>query len=157
MRLLLPTRILRLSLAISVSLWMAGAGCLLGCSNAVKAAPEEPNRDTKTIVANDSCAAKRSHDCCAKARSQESSSAVQTPSLVPQVKSHPGMMENCPLAVRGSAVVSKARGIASDEALARDVPLVLPEPSNRFSSQHSNEPLLLNRGPTYLRCCVFLI
>lgn len=154
----LPIRIFRLSLAISVSLWMAGAGCLLGCSNSVKAAPEDANANSKTVVAGDSCAAKHSHDCCAKrARTQNESSTEQTKLLVPKLAARQGMMEHCPLAVNASAAISKARTDGADGALARDVPFVVQEHSKRLINSRSNASLLYNRGPTYLRCCTFLI
>jgi hypothetical protein len=151
----LSARIFQVSLAISVSLWMAGAGCLLGCSNTVNASPKNSNDDVNMVVADDSCAAKHSHDCCAKKK--ETAAPVQTQLLVPEIKAGPGSMKDCPLAVSASAVVSKARSDGSNGTLARDVPFVLREQSNRFSISTSNDPVILNRGPTYLRCCVFLI
>lgn len=150
-----PARIFRLTLAISVSLWMAGAGCLLGCSNAVHASPQNSKDEVNTVVADGSCAAKHSHDCCAKKKKTAASS--ETELLVPEIKAGPGSMKDCPLAINSSAVVSKARSDASDQSLAREISsFVVPKLSNNFSSR-SSESLLLNRGPTYLRCCVFLI
>jgi hypothetical protein len=158
MRSFRPARIFRLTLAISVSLWMAGAGCLLGCSNAVHASPQNPNDDVNTVVADDSCAAKHSHDCCAKGAKKQTTTSVQTPLLVPEIKAGPRSMKDCPLAINSSAVVSKARSDASDQALSREISsFVVPKQSNNFSRSRSSESLLLNRGPTYLRCCVFLI
>ena len=159
MRFFLPVRIFRVTLVISVSLWMAGAGCLLGCSNTVNASPQHSNDDAKTVVADDSCVAKHSHDCCAKgAGKKQTAASVETKLLVPEIKSAPGSMKDCPLAIRSSAMVSKARSDTSDESLAREVPsFVVPEQSNSSSRSRSSESLLLNRGPTYLRCCVFLI
>lgn len=153
-----PIRIFRLSLAISVALWMAGAGCLLGCSNSVNASPRNASVEKDTVVADDSCAAKQSHDCCAKkAKSQSSTSRQQTRLAIPEIKSGPGMMD-CPLAVSNSAAISKVtRSDGSDEALQQEVPLVEHETFRRLIKSQSNTTLLLNRGPTYLRCCAFLI
>jgi hypothetical protein len=135
---------------------MAGAGCLLGCSNAVHASPQNSKDDVNTVVADESCAAKHSHDCCAKKK--QTAASVETQLLVPEFTAGRGSMKDCPLAVNASAVVSKARSDGSDESLAREVSsFVLPEQSNSFSKSRSSESLLLNRGPTYLRCCVFLI
>jgi len=134
---------------------MAGAGCLLGCSNAVHASPQNSKDEVNTVVADGSCAAKHSHDCCAKKKKTAASS--ETELLVPEIKAGPGSMKDCPLAINASAVVSKARSDRSKGTLARDVPVVVREQSNRFSNSTSNDPVILNRGPTYLRCCVFLI
>jgi hypothetical protein len=70
MRLLSSIRIVRVSLALAVAFWMAGAGCMLGCDNMVAAAssPEVATpADSPTIVATgEACASMQSHDCCAK-------------------------------------------------------------------------------------------
>jgi hypothetical protein len=154
----LPIRIFRLTLAVSVSLWMAGAGCLLGCSNSVNAAPRSPTAENNTVIADDSCAAQRSHDCCPKKPKSQSSASNQQPKRsVPEIKSGSGMMENCPLAVSNSAAISKARSDGSDEALGGEGLLVEHEHSRRLNKSQSNIALLFNRGPTYLRCCTFLI
>ena len=159
MRSFRPARILRLTLAISVSLWMAGAGCLLGCSNAVSAAPELSKDEPNTVVAKDSCAAKKSHDCCAKRAKQEATQNIQQTKqlLFTEIKARPETPKDCPMATGASAVVSKAKGDGPDESLARELPMVVPHELNRFSKSRSSASLLLNRGPTYLRCCVFLI
>jgi hypothetical protein len=154
MRSFLPIRIFRLTLAISVSLWMAGAGCLLGCSNTVNAAPHSKD-DVNTVVADDSCASKHSHHCCAKKK--QPAPSVETQLLVPEIRAVPGSMKDCPLAVSASAVVSKARSDGSNDSLQHQVSVAVPEQSNSLSKSRSSESLLLNRGPTYLRCCVFLI
>jgi hypothetical protein len=154
----LPARIFRVTLAISVSLWMAGAGCLLGCSNSVHASPKNSKSDVNTVVADESCAAKHSHDCCAKNKqNKQTAASVESQLLVPEIKAGPGSMKDCPLAVNASAVVSKAKSDGSDESPARQVTFILPQQSNSFSGSRSSDSLLLNRGPTYLRCCVFLI
>src|SRR4029450_2433346 len=64
MSLLLVKKLLRLSLAISVSLWMAGAGCRLGGGNETHASSSASIESADTVVAEHSCASS-SHDCCA--------------------------------------------------------------------------------------------
>lgn len=155
MRRALPTRIFRLSLAISVSLWMAGAACLLGCSSVVEAAPEKTKAGSSTVVAGDSCAAKHSHDCCAS--KQEPSISQPSNRSGSQIKARPRMMQNCPLAVSGSAVIGKARTDGSDEAPVHQAMLVITHYSKRLTNSRSSPSLLFNRGPTYLQCCAFLI
>jgi hypothetical protein len=156
---LLPIRkILRLFLAISVSAWMAGAGCLLGCSKETRASSPQAN-STETIVAAESCASSHSHDCCAKKRHTQTAKAVtsdvngqfQLTALPPRA------MESCPMAVNSSAIVSKADTNNSHDVLTRRVEL--PSASGAAATIHRsvNTSNLFNRGPTYIRCCVFLI
>ena len=154
-------RVVRLALSLTVALWMAGAGCLLGCGNmtAMAAAPE-PDA-TVVVDGNDSCAAMHGHDCCAKraktasqASSQDSAAneeltAVEGDDISPRAM-------DCPMAVNASAALSKVQNDDTSVAL-------LPAAGEALS--HATEQLrplapplrLPNRGHTYLRCCVFLI
>ena len=70
MRFFSSIRIVRVSLALAVALWMAGAGCLLGCENMMAAAAsgemELPADSPAIVVDGEVCASMRSHDCCAK-------------------------------------------------------------------------------------------
>jgi hypothetical protein len=170
MRLLSSIRIVRVSLALAVAFWMAGAGCLLGCENMVTAAAtdlELPASSQLVVASGEACAAMHSHDCCAK-RSHASSSKVaanaasvqsgaKTNDQLESVAQIPGTMIDCPLAVNATAALSKARTDLSAVALL----------SSSALSPHSNSPeqtsafvrplRLPNRGHTYLQCCVFLI
>jgi hypothetical protein len=89
MRFLSSLRIVRVTLALAVAFWMAGAGCLLGCENMVSAAAHAgevtPGTSAATtantaniVVAADACASMHAHDCCARRK---------TPSVA---KSHTG-------------------------------------------------------------------
>jgi hypothetical protein len=84
MRFLSSIRIVRVSLALAVALWMAGAGCLLGCERMTVAASREtapPAVAAGVVVAGEACASTsmstsmQSHDCCAR-RSHAASKAV---------------------------------------------------------------------------------
>ena len=156
---LLPIRkILRLFLAISVSAWMAGAGCLLGCSNETRASSPQAS-STETIVAADSCAASHSHDCCAKKRHTQTAKSVtsdvngqfQLTALPPRA------MESCPMAVNSSAIVSKTDTNSSPEAVTPSVEVPSAAKATATVHRSANTSNLFNRGPTYIRCCVFLI
>jgi hypothetical protein len=136
-------KLARLLLAVSVSLWMAGAGCLLGCSNSVQASQQKAQTE--------SCHA-RTHDCCKKKVSQTSTDIASLIGETPE-----GMIKDCPLAVNASAAISKATdgGINSTALTAHTVDDSKPQP---VPASHIFAPVqFLNRGPTYLRCCVFLI
>jgi hypothetical protein len=152
-------KILRFVLVITVSLWMAGAGCLLGCSNEAQASSLNLQSSTETIVAKESCASS-SHHCCAKNKSRQTSSAKPVdPRLQHQLLALPTpVSEKCPLAVNASAVSVKVGAELSKAPLTRAVET--PEVDTRPVSRTYfgfNKPHLLNRGPTHLRCCVFLI
>src|SRR5215207_189628 len=98
MRSFLSTSAVRLFLAASVSIWMAG-GCLFGCSSSAMA--HEADDSAQTIVADESCHASHSHDCCATKKPEKqiartSNQPAAGPSFVPVPQ---GMMKDCPLVV----------------------------------------------------------
>jgi hypothetical protein len=160
MNLLHIRNILRLSLAISVSLWMAGAGCLLGCSNEAHASSTASIESAETVVAEHSCASS-SHDCCAKKKAQQESTTATNPQTdlsaieVPSTQS--SRMESCPMAVNASAIVSKGRAETPKASIVKTIEAPLPSTALANYSRDVDPPHLHNRGPTYLRCCVFLI
>lgn len=151
-------RTLRATLALCVSLWMAGAGCLWGCSNTAYAASDSHQshaKETQTVEAGSSCH-KPKHDCCGNesATSQSKSSASSTD---PLIASLPQGMKDCPLAVSAAAATSKnTNDVQNADRAPTKVTAVYKVESRRVSPnlvpQH-----FLNRGPTYLRCCTFLI
>jgi hypothetical protein len=179
MRFLSSIRIVRVSLALAVAFWMAGAGCLLGCENMVSAETSteaaSPANSSAIIVSGEACASTHSHDCCAKHNAHSAAKAVtkstsekhqfvvDSDKKIPADSlfaalgaTFPSMME-CPLAVNASAILSKAGPDDSNVAL--------PSSSQRASLSNPPEqtrafahPLRLpNRGHTYLHCCSFLI
>ena len=154
-------RVVRLALSLTVALWMAGAGCLLGCGNmeAMAAAPE-PDA-TVVVAANDSCAAMHGHDCCAKraktapqASSQDSIANGDLTAVEGDGISSGAM--DCPMAVNASAALSKVQNDDTSVALLPAAGEVLSHATEQL--RPLAPPLRLpNRGHTYLRCCVFLI
>lgn len=156
MKSFLSTRAMRLFLAVSVSIWMAG-GCLFGCSSNVMA--HESEDSAQTIVAGDSCHSARSHDCCAtqkpkKQIARDSQRQTAGPSFVPTPR---GMMKDCPLVVNATAATSKSSSNLPDPARGPVAVLPFVETAFEQSDTFLVVPVLPNRGPTYLRCCVFLI
>ena len=157
---LFSNKVVRLLLAVSVSIWMAG-GCLFGCSNNAIGA-EVAQGDANVIEAGESCHAKRSHDCCSTAKPQSKKRAATNlkqqlagvPSFVPAPR---GMMKDCPLVVNSTAVPSKNSAHVPDPGRGPVVAL----PDFEKQTEHTDNILvasfLPNRGPTHLRCCVFLI
>ena len=158
------TKAMRLLLSVSVSIWMAG-GCLFGCSGTALAA--EVDDSEQTVVAGESChaSAPSSHDCCAaqkpakkKPPKKKIASNTKQPQHLPAVLPTPrGMMKDCPLVVNATAATSKNSGHVADPGRAPVAVLPLVEMKTEQLNISRVESFLPNRGPTHLRCCVFLI
>lgn len=131
---LFSNKAVRLLLAVSISIWMAG-GCLFGCANTAVAQSGE-----KVIDAPMSCHAKRSHS-----------------SGLAFVPSPSGTMSECPLVVNSTAVTSKNSTYVPDPGRAPVAALPSFEKQVEYTDNTLVAPFLPNRGPTHLRCCVFLI
>lgn len=136
-------RVVRLLLSIGVSLWIAG-GCVVGCTGSVIGAEHE----APTVVASYSCHG-ATHE-----KNVKTSSKPGVPWFSPDLR---GTMKDCPLAVSATAAPSKKSGHLPDPG--RGPVATLPPVAKR--SEPANIPqvvsFLPNRGPTHLRCCVFLI
>ena len=147
-------RIYRLLLAICVSLWLAGAGCLFGCSYG-SGAVAEARAASNSVVSGPSCHAMRSHDCCAKKQqSRLDKSAVQLHKLI--LNGLPsGMMSDCPLAVNQTVAVSQVKSTTADASSRSSLPIIEPA---KISPRATPSPLSIpNKGPTHVLHCVFLI
>jgi hypothetical protein len=162
MSFLVSLKLVRIMLAFSVSLWLAG-GCMFGCGSTAMAAPSAVEQ--ATAVEGESCHTEKAHDCCAKQKAPKRSTVPvlqpevplnQTPGLA--LASLPrGSMGDCPLVVNSTAVTSKSNSNSPAPAYASNAALPLPANDGEIPQKHVVAPLLPNRGPTYLRCCVFLI
>jgi hypothetical protein len=160
-------RIARMGLAATLVLWVAGAGCLLGCEGMMTAAASENSAvaphakgDLNLVVSGEACASAKSHDCCAKQshRTQPKAQGLekQTATLVETDPSSSGMAA-CPLAMSRTVVVAKK---STDDT--RSTSTVAN--ANISTQNHNEQPhpvvtqlRLPNRGHTYLRVCSFLI
>ena len=157
---LLSVKTMRLLLSLSVSIWMAG-GCLFGCGTAV-AADLEADDSSQTVVAGESChvSAPSSHDCCATQKPAKKNIVSNTkqpqglPALLPTPR---GMMKDCPLVVNATAATSKNSGHVPDLGREPVAALPLVEMKTEQLNISRVKSFLPNRGPTHLRCCVFLI
>jgi hypothetical protein len=152
-------KIVRLLLAISVSIWMAG-GCLFGCTSNAMGAEVAPISEN-VVDAGNSCHAKRSHDCCTavkpKAKKHVDGSLKQlagVPSFVPAPR---GMMSDCPLVVNATAVTSKNSTHVPSPGRGPIAALPHFEKQVEHTVNTLVASFLPNRSPTHLRCCVFLI
>jgi hypothetical protein len=169
MRKFSPVKIVRLLLATSLSLWVAGAGCILGCEGMIASAANGGSVEThhsdegQTVVASGhACSSgevNKSHDCCKKS-SENVKPAAPTKNNVALFElsgSSSGAMNGCPLAVSRASVVAKTRDSDLNSAPA-SAQSILPDSNSAERTAPLSTPLRLpNRGHTYLRCCVFLI
>lgn len=161
---LVSLKVVRLFLAISVSVWLAG-GCLFGCSSTAMASTGPADETAK--VEGESCHATRAHDCCSKPKPQPAKQpTAKTQDIIKLVaaatsttlSSLPhGMMGDCPLVISSTAITSKSNSNSPDPAQATTATLPLIENSGVVAQKHEVASYLPNRGPTYLRCCAFLI
>ena len=170
MKSVLFIKIPRVLLAFIVSVWMAG-GCLFGCSN-MQAMGAETVESVDTVVEGDTCEPAGGHSCCTKPKQtaqpkQSAKPPVQTtttktneafPAVPGQsLTSGPRGTGDCPLMVNTTAVTSKSSGNVPEPA--RTPVILLP----KIETQTEQVPVTIassfrpNRGPTHLRCCVFLI
>lgn len=162
MKLALFIKFPRVFLAFIVSVWMAG-GCLFGCSNMQIFAAETVEPEA-TVVEGDSCEPVAAHSCCTKPKSTSqpvktvdttAKESLTTPSGT--FSTAPRGMAECPLMVNRNAVTVKSSGSIPEPG--RTPVTFLP----KIESQLEQLPPTIassfrpNRGPTHLRCCVFLI
>lgn len=157
MSLFLSNKLVRLLLTISVSVWMAG-GCLFGCSNSAMAAGLDED-SIPTIEAGESCHSAQAHHCCTAKKAKKQvvlnlRQPVGLPSFAPGPRD---MMKDCPLAVNATAATSKSGTHASDPGRTPEAVLPSFEKQTTRVDNVSVVSFLPNRGPTHLRCCVFLI
>lgn len=155
-------KIPRVLLAFTVSVWMAG-GCLFGCSN-MQAMGAETVDSNATVVDGDSCEPAGGHSCCTKPKTK-TSGRVKIVSARKDAPANPGAtltsaprgMKDCPLMANTTAATSRNSGNVPEPG--RTPVAVLPS----IDSQFERAPVVItssyrpNRGPTHLRCCVFLI
>jgi hypothetical protein len=161
MSFLVSLKVVRFLLALSVSVWLAG-GCMFGCGNTAMASPAAVNQ--ATAVEGASCHTEKAHDCCAKPKAQKRSPVPETRArlnltqgLTSLASAPRGSMGECPLVINATAVTSKSNSNSPAPAYASNAALPVAEKVGEIPQKHVIAPLLPNRGPTYLRCCVFLI
>jgi len=136
---LFSNKAVRLLLAVSVSLWMAG-GCMFGCASSTMGA-EMAQSSENVIEAGMSCHAKHSQ-------------VAGVPSFVPSPR---GMVNECPLVVNSTAVTSKNSTHVPDPGRGPIAALPSFEKQIAHTDNIPVAPFRPDRGLTHLRCCVFLI
>ncbi|HET8783087.1 MAG TPA: hypothetical protein VFM63_11760 [Pyrinomonadaceae bacterium] len=159
MSFLVSRKVVRLLLAVSVSVWLAG-GCLLGCGSMAMAA-QKVDDSSQAAAEGESCHRAQKHHCCSKPKPAKQSTSTIDPKLSESflvLGSLPrDMMRDCPLAMNGTAVASKANTSSPESTQGANAELPFTTGKGALPQKHVIAPLVPNRGPTYLRCCVFLI
>ena len=163
-------RFVRFVVAPILSLWIAGAGCMIGCEGMVAAAVQgsgsgghaghHSGPQASIVASGHACSSSGSHSCCKKNAGEARPVAKRVNNSEAQInvgRSSSDTTNACPLAVSRAAIAAKTR---TSEAAA--VPAVAQsglqaEDFPERTAPHSTQFRLLNRGHTYLRCCVFLI
>jgi hypothetical protein len=156
MTVFVSNKVVRLLLAASVSMWLAG-GCIFGCSNMAMGAHVSDATETPAASA-ESCHAKRSHDCCAKPKAKKHVvTKVKLEGVTSFAPAPAGAMNDCPLLGGSTAATSKNNTVVPDPERALVTTLPSFEKQNSFAEKAFVAPFLRNRGSTHLLACVFLI
>jgi hypothetical protein len=158
---IVSAKLIRFVLTPSLALWIAGAGCLLGCNRNVLAATSTGHpHDANTVVADDACASQQAHECCAKKQKRAASPQAETNSNTAIDFFTPTRDRDalgCPLAANRAVVLAKSESMQPPAVMAiASLADTRFDPTERVFSQTSRL-IPPNHGHTYLRCCVFLI
>lgn len=155
MTFLVSVKVVRLLLSVSVSIWLAG-GCLLGCSRITTAAPRGEDQNA---VEAESCDSPQEHHCCSKAKpaKQTTIDPKLTESLSALATLPRSPLGDCPLAMGATAIAAKASSNSPESDLTTNAALSVRAGNRDQPQKYYDVPMVPNRGPTYLRCCVFLI
>jgi len=145
-------RMVRLGLSLSLSLWIAGFGCVIGCESLVaKASTGSTRKQRDCHTAKRSPQVTTGHSCCVKHRLDKTQREA-TLALLEVERS----VQECPFAVTAKALSARPRSDEATTVQTSPIPR-LPPVALSQSLNHSVPSFLYNRGSTHLRCCVFLI
>ena len=156
MSFLVSLKVVRLRLTVSVSVWLAG-GCLLGCGNMAMAAAEISREQAE--VEAPSCHSAQEHHCCSKPQPSKQSTIDPklTESLLALTTVPRSSMTDCPLAMSATAITAKVNSNSPESDQTAKTDLLLTVSNRELRQPHFAVLPVPNRGPTYLRHCVFLI
>lgn len=159
-------KVTRVLLAVSVSVWMAG-GCLFGCGN-MNAMAAGATPTSASAAGDENCrVVQQTHSCCTRPGAQKPKAKAKTSLRLTKdtrgafpsgtLTAPPHGMKDCPLLANNSAAISKTSSSQPDPG--RTPVTVLPsiESLNEQARVTIGSLYVPNRGPTHLRCCVFLI
>jgi hypothetical protein len=153
---------LRRLAALGLVAWLAGAGCVLGCSAVVASAHAATSQnhhaqnESHSVEQPDSCDAMSGHDCCAGVDSEGGKERDERASAGAENHGNRTAM-HCPLGDRHAS--DPARKVRVDTTPTVSTPaLQTPAPESSYvPAPFAADVLVRDRGSTHLRCCVFLI
>lgn len=163
-----PGAVLRRLTAVAMVLWLAGAGCLMGCEIAAAAA-EGHDASTHSAAIHETASAKSCSmhsgggDCCHKAKRPNVRRDTETARTLTPNTSTPAPsrsipdMSCCPLANRVADTARKVRISAAPSAIENRGHLHALDKAERPAELYAFKTEVRDRGSTHLRCCVFLI
>jgi hypothetical protein len=133
--------------ALTLVLWLAGVGCVIGCEMNISAAPVV--KSEASVIAKESCPAFSGHDCCRESEDNGTASAGTIPARKDGASC-------CPLAGQTADPARKASFPDAPLAVTGNGLLFTPNVKTSLTLPLKG-PQIADRGSTYLRCCVFLI
>ncbi|HZI62270.1 MAG TPA: hypothetical protein VFD62_16265 [Pyrinomonadaceae bacterium] len=115
--------------------------------------------EDQAAVEGESCQSAQEHHCCSKPKPAKQSTIDPklTESLLSLATLPRGPMGDCPLSISATAIAAKANTNSPASEQTTNATLSLSTGNREQRQKHFSVPLVSNRGPTYLRCCVFLI
>jgi len=133
--------------ALTLVLWLGGAGCVVGCEMMPRVFASDA---TSVSESSASCPASSGPDCC---HQQNSNRVVTSFGTAPQTPRAPAC---CPLAGQAAEAPHKIRFDAKPLVVVVDRLLAssITAENAAWTTAQTRVP---DRGSTYLRCCVFLI
>ncbi|HVF87438.1 MAG TPA: hypothetical protein VM866_07600 [Pyrinomonadaceae bacterium] len=141
-----PTR--RRLVALTLVLWLGGAGCVVGCEMMPRVFASDP---TPLSDSTASCPARSGPDCC---HQQNSNRVVTSFGTTPQTPRAPAC---CPLAGQAAEAPHKIRFGGKPLIVIVDRLLLASSIAAEKAAWTTAQTRVPDRGGTYLRCCVFLI
>jgi hypothetical protein len=133
--------------ALTLTLWLAGVGCVIGCE--MNSPPPPVVESEAAVAAEDSCEAFSGHDCCRKSKDNGAA-------FVGTIPARKDDASCCPLAGQTADPARKASYLDAPLAVAGNGPLLTPNVRTSLTLPLMM-PQIADRGSTYLRCCAFLI
>jgi hypothetical protein len=131
------------AIAPALAVWLSGVACLLACTSmCARAADARPGGE---------------HPCCHRSAEIEAEESGCAAAPAAEVRGEPSFDSCCFLRSRASlpGPVPKSVGAPLAPAVDRGV-AIAADPAPPAAAPAAAFPVL-NRGSTYLRCCVFLI
>ncbi len=137
----------RCLVALTLVLWLGGAGCVVGCEMMPRVFASDATPVSESPA---TCPASSGPDCCYQQNSNRVATSLRTTPLTPRAPAC------CPLTGQAAEAPHKIRFDGKPLIVVVDRLLVSSIAAEKvaWTTAQTRVP---DRGSTYLRCCVFLI